>query len=211
VHRDPTLKIGIAATGAVQLEDADLKMGDIGPEFRQIYAGEGLECSWLNGLNIIEPMPTYAFQRKLAMAKKLVDVSRLSYLKGSVVLDTSIDGKADHRVLKGTDILDFGGDLVSTSILHVSLHRMGAEVFVETTRPLTRELGLSIASAVEARLGFQPWYVRIRNDVYFVGQGYPLRYPFVEGDMPSVESQKGTVTLECLNRRGTTDCGSIWE
>jgi hypothetical protein len=93
----------------------------------------------------------------------------------------------------------------------VSMDRVGAQVFVKTTRPLSRELGLTIARAVEAHLGFQPWYVNIRNDVYFVGSGYPLRYPFVESDMPPVESQKGTITMKCLNKGGTTCCASISE
>jgi hypothetical protein len=207
----PKLRIGMASISAGRLQDADLKMHDIGSEFRQVYAGEGLTCSWLSRLNIIEPMPNYAFQRELAMAKKTVDIARLSYLKGSIVLDTSIDGKVDHRLLNGTDTLDLGGDLVGTSILHVSLERYGAEVFVKTIRPLSRELGLSIARAVEVHLGVHPWYVNVRNDVYFVGKGYPLRYPFVEGDMPPVEQQKGRVTLKCLNKDGAINCASIWD
>jgi hypothetical protein len=64
---------------------------------------------------------------------------------------------------------------------------------------------------VQTRLGFDPWSVNIRNDEFFVGDGYPVRYPFVEGDMPSVEVHKGTVTLYCLNKDGVVHCASIWE
>jgi hypothetical protein len=209
------LKIGIAAVPADRLQEIGLAASHAGSGFRQVYAGEGLKCPWLNGLTIIEPMPNYAFQRHVAMSKKPVDIARLSYLGDSVVLETSISGRVERRVLKGGDILDLGGDLGGALILHVSASGVGpgggTEVFVKATKSLAPELGIEITRAVEARLGFQPRYVNIRNDVYFVGSGYPLRYPFVEGEMPPVEDEKGTVTMTCLNRNGTINCARTWD
>jgi hypothetical protein len=116
-------------------------------------------------------------------------------------------------VLNSTDVLELGGDLSGTSILHVSMRgrAAGPEVFVKTTQVLNKNVGRQIATAVAGHLGFAPWSVNIRNDVYFVGMGFPLRFPFVEGDMPPVEAMKGTVTLRCSSHNGDIACASIWE
>jgi hypothetical protein len=127
-------------------------------------------------------------------------------------LDQVLDGKLEHHVLRGDDILALA-DVSDSLILHVNVERGpqgGLGVFVKTSGHLQRDLGGKIVHAVTTRLGLTPRTVYIRNDVFFVERTFPMRFPFTSEDMPSVEAHRGTVTLVCSTSEGL-HCGSSWE
>ncbi len=218
--QNSNIKIGISSLPADELDHALPELTTSGHGLRQIYAGRGLDCASVMGFQIADPQPTYALVRAMIRSSPdFNEVSRVSYLGDSIVLDKLSGGTVEHRVIRGnSDVLELNLQPYDASILYVNLlqgPRIPSDgrsiVFVKTLGPLTRDAGKTIFESVQARLGFEPFAVYIRNDVYFVEPGYPLEYFFADREPPSIEEHKGTITLRCARIKGAIGCATTWE
>jgi hypothetical protein len=218
--QNPELRLGLVSVSAGELAKTIPKWTGSDRALRQIYAGVGLECGSFDGIQMLHPQPTYALLKSFVLGTpRLRDITRVSYLGDDIVVDRLADGRVERKVVQGDeDSLNLNVRPYASTILHVNILKANWNptggrlvVFVKTSGPLAPSLGKTIFEAVEMRLGAGPWAVYIRNDVFFVERGFPLKYFFSEVDLPSVEEHKGTVTMTCSRRKDGIACSRTWE
>ena len=186
-------------------------------QLQQVYAGSDVTCGSVEGLPLLDPSPDYNWVKRITPHPD--PLARLSCLNDSIVLDIrGKEGRVEHRVIQGRDMLKWTLRSYACTLLHVSVvHSFGYEhlkgpglrVFVQTSAELSEAVGREIFAAVEARLGVRPTFVSIRNDNFFIETGFPLPYAFSTVQVPSQEEYSRTRTLACVNRRGEIGCGVI--
>jgi hypothetical protein len=124
------------------------------------------------------------------------------------------EGRVEVRVLRGDNPLRFdvpGGQL---EILDVWMrpNREGAsDGFARTTAPLSELAASRIYLEVTKRLGFVVQSFYLRNDIWFIRNGFPQYYPFAPQEgTPAKEEVEGAVTIECTMNGGAPNCRRWW-